>query len=208
MIAYYGNFQSSIAENGKEAGFYGLNNPQLLLPVNHSGNLIPYGWNVYPGVMKYYSFTPGNVTLSINPGTKKGNYTCSINDPAVDISRLSYNNIIYSMQAKVYINTSETNINRLAISNITFGINLTFDNGKYYMLFEENMTGTNSPQSLSQNAILFPSLNLNFTEIFNYASTLHWNMQTSLTNLRLFVNEKNNDINTTVSFFGIHEVVQ
>ena len=35
LIAYYGNFQSSIAESGKVAGFYGLNNPALLLWYHH-----------------------------------------------------------------------------------------------------------------------------------------------------------------------------
>ena len=76
------------------------------------------------------------------------------------------------------------------------------------MIFEENTTGTNSAQLLSQNAILFPSLNLNFTEIFNYASSLHWDIQSSLTNMRLFINEKNNDIIASVSFFNIREVHQ
>jgi len=49
---------------------------------------------------------------------------------------------------------------------------------------------------------------LNFTEIFNYASSLHWDIQSSLTNMRLFINEKNNDINVSVSFFNIREVQQ
>ena len=208
LIAYYGNFQSSFAENGKVAGFYGLNNPQLLLPVNHSGCLVPYGWNYFPQEKNHYSFTPGNVTLSIDPEMKRGNYTGSINNPAVNVSRLSYNKIIYAISAKVYINTSETNINRLAISNITFGINLTFDNGKYYMLFEENMTGTNSPQTLSQKAILSPSLDLNFTQILNYAKSMRWDIQTSLTNMRFFINEKNNDMNASVWFFDIQEETQ
>ena len=208
LIAYYGNFQSSIAESGKVAGFYGLNNPELLLPVNNSGGLVPYGWNYYPHEKNDYSFTPGNVTLAVTPGQKIGNYSSSVNDPALNISRLSDNNIIYSMKAKVYINNSETNINKLAISNISFGLNLTFDNGRYYMLFEENRTGTNSPQTLSQNAILFPSLNLNFTQILNYTKTLHWDIQTSLTNMRLFIDEKNNDINASVWYFDIQEVTQ
>ena len=76
------------------------------------------------------------------------------------------------------------------------------------MLFEENRTGTNSPQTLSQNAILFPSLNLNFTQILNYTKTLHWDIQTSLTNMRLFIDEKNNDINASVWYFDIQEVTQ
>ena len=208
LIAYYGNFQSSIAESGKVAGFYGLNNPELLLPVNHSGCLVPFGWNYFPREKNDYSFTPGNLTLAISSELKRGNYTSSINNPAINISRLRYNEIIYSMDAKVYINTNETNINKLAISNISFGINLTFDNGKNYMIFEENATGTNSPQLLSQNAILFPSLNLNFTEIFNYASSSHWDIQSSLTNMKIFINENNNDINASVSFFNIREVQQ
>ncbi|EQD78944.1 hypothetical protein B1B_00456 [mine drainage metagenome] len=43
VIAYYSNFQSSYAENGKVAGFLGINNPCLAFPVLKNGNYIPYG---------------------------------------------------------------------------------------------------------------------------------------------------------------------
>ena len=208
VIAYYGNYQSSFAENGKAVGYYGLNNPGLFFPVNQSGTLVPYGWNYFPDAKNMYSFSPGNVTMSINTHGHRGNYSRSVNNPDINVSRLANNNVKYIILAKLYLNTNETNINSSVITNISFGINLTFDYGKMYMLFESNSTGTNAPQMLSQSAILIPSLILNFTEIYKLAQSMSFNLQSSLTNLRFFINERNDNLSVSASFYDLKEVLQ
>jgi hypothetical protein len=208
VIAYYGNYQSSFAENGKAVGYYGLNNPGLFFPVNQSGTLVPYGWNYFPDAKNMYSFSPGNVTMSINTHNNRGNYSRSVNNPDINVSRLANNNVKYIILAKLYLNTNETNINSSVITNISFGINLTFDYGKMYMLFESNSTGTNAPQMLSQSAILIPSLILNFTEIYKLAQSMSFNLQSSLTNLRFFINERNDNLSVSASFYDLKEVLQ
>ncbi|MHB8361229.1 MAG: hypothetical protein ACYDAO_06840 [Thermoplasmataceae archaeon] len=207
VIAYYGNYQSSYAESGKVAGFLGINNPYLAFPAINSGNSVPLGWNYYPYISNSYNFSIGTMTMTINSHGVKGKYKLSFNDPNINVSRLSLNKITYEAKSRLFNNKGEMNINNLVIKNISFGINLTFDNGKEYMIFEENNSGLNIPRSLSQSAMIFPSLVMNFTQIMNYAKNLHWDIQTSLTNMKFFLIE-NNNLNLSANFYNLTEVAQ